>query len=148
MVDEFRSIRNNLLKAVVSTLKDSKISVKGMGSAFGDDEDDDFEDDEFREDPLLDSSFVKELIGTLFSKAGKSKDEIVNIVAREIGVAVAAAVKEPLKQLALHQRLQISFEFVPKDESKPTQKSPTKKSTSAKKKSPTSKSSAKRRKKT
>ncbi len=39
----------------------------------------------------------------------------MSIVAREIGVAVAAMLKEPLAALAKNQKLQISFEFVPKD---------------------------------
>jgi hypothetical protein len=54
------------------------------------------------------------LISALFARAGKSKDEVIHMVAREIGMAVAAMLKEPLALLAKHQKLQISFEFVPK----------------------------------
>ena len=113
MVDEFKSIRGSLLKAVMTTLKESSVSVKGV---LDDDYDEheDYDDDRAANNPL-DSRLIKELLGGVFAKAGKSKDEIVSIVAREIGMSVAAAIKEPLRMLAEHQRLQITFEFVDKN---------------------------------
>lgn len=62
----------------------------------------------------VDAKKAKALISALFARAGKSKDEVIHMVAREIGMAVAAMLKEPLALLAKHQKLQISFEFVPK----------------------------------
>lgn len=62
----------------------------------------------------VDAKTAKALISALFARAGKSKDEVIHMVAREIGMAVAAMLKEPLALLAKHQKLQISFEFVPK----------------------------------
>lgn len=101
MVDEFKTIRDNLFRALA-----------GAGS--GDNADDDDEADRTRGASPLDASAARALIGALFARAGKGKDEVVQIIAREIGAAVAAMLKEPLAQLAKHQKLQISFEFVPK----------------------------------
>jgi len=130
MADEFKGIRSNILKAVMSTLKDSSISVKGGLT------DDDFDDiDDHDRQGLLDAKVVRELLATVLSRAGKSKDELVNIIAREIGMSVAAAIKEPLKMLAENKRLQISLEFVDKHPKKPeADKKTTKKSTATKKK--------------
>lgn len=99
MVDEFKSIRDNLFKALTGL----------TGSPTGDD-DDDGEDEAAR----MDARTARALLQALFARAGKGKDEFVQIIAREIGMAVAAMLKEPLSQLAKHQKLQISFEFVPK----------------------------------
>lgn len=56
----------------------------------------------------------KELVASLAQWAGKSKDEIVTMVCREIGQATAAVLKEPLAQIIESQKVQITFEFVPK----------------------------------
>ena len=45
---------------------------------------------------------------------GKSKDEIVQVLCREIGVATAAVLKEPLNQVLENRKLQITMELVPK----------------------------------
>ena len=98
MVDEFKTIRDNLFKVLTGKREN------------GDDE-----DDAVFGSSVLDAGTAKALLAGIFARAGKSKDEVVGIVAREIGVAVAAMMKEPLSQLAKNQKLQISFEFVPKD---------------------------------
>lgn len=103
MVDEFKTIRDSLFRALT-----------GSGSEAGDDAGDEDDDDRSRGSSPLDASAARALIGALFARAGKGKDEVVQIIAREIGGAVAAMLKEPLAQLAKHQKLQISFEFVPK----------------------------------
>ena len=72
--------------------------------------------------------------------AGKGKDELVQILCREIGIATAAVFKEPLSQVLENRKLQITFEFVPKDE-EPAKKVKTTKST---KKSATKKKKAKK----
>jgi hypothetical protein len=108
MVDEFKSIRDNLFKALTGF----SVSVRsGDGQA---EDDAGGDDDEPRGRGAMDARAARALIGALFAKAGKGKDEIVQIVAREIGAAVAAMLKEPLTLLAKHQKLQISFELVPK----------------------------------
>ena len=103
MADEFKSIRDNLFRALV-------------GKSFGE-RSDGFDDAEAEEasGPGMDASAAKVLLGALFARAGKGKDEVVQTMAREVGMAVAAMLKEPLALLAKHQKLQISFEFVPKD---------------------------------
>lgn len=104
MVDEFKTIRDNLFKA-----------ISGLGASASDDSDDSDDSDEEISGPrLVDAKATRALLQALFARAGKGKDEVVQIIAREIGMAVAAMLKEPLSQLAKHQKLQISFEFVPK----------------------------------
>lgn len=101
MVDEFKTIRDNLFKAIT-----------GLGASASDDSDD--SDEDISGPRLVDAKATRALLQALFARAGKGKDEVVQIIAREIGMAVAAMLKEPLSQLAKHQKLQISFEFVPK----------------------------------
>ena len=98
MVDEFKSIRDNLFKALT-----------GLAGGTADEDDEDVDDG-----TRMDARTARALLQALFARAGKGKDEVVQIIAREIGMAVAAMLKEPLSQLAKHQKLQISFEFVPK----------------------------------
>lgn len=96
MVDDFKSLRDGLFRTLLGSLdEDDDESATGSKSR-------------------LDASATKALLGQIFARAGKGKDEVVQIIAREIGVAVAAMLKEPLAQLAKNQKLQISFEFVPK----------------------------------
>ena len=97
MADEFKSIRDSLFRALMGNFDDIDES-----------------DADAPRTGRLDSSTTKALLSAIFARAGKGKDEVVQIVAREIGVAVAAMLKEPLAQLADKQKLQISFEFVPK----------------------------------
>ncbi len=66
------------------------------------------------DDPKIDVRTAKDLIGTLASWAGKGKDEIVGVICREIGVAVAAMLKEPLTQVLENRKVQISIELIPK----------------------------------
>src|SRR5690606_38214243 len=114
MVDEFKSIRDNLLKA-----------LSGLAGS-SDELDEDYEESVERSASPIDASAAKAIIATVFARAGKGKDEIVQIIAREIGGAVAALLKEPLSQLAKNQKLQISFEFVPKSGAPNTKKKPRK----------------------
>ena len=104
MADEFKSIRENLFKALA-------------GRTFGE-RTDDYQDTEEGGSggPGMDAGAARALLGALFARAGKGKDEVVQVMARELGMAVAAMLKEPLAQLAKHQKLQISFEFVPKED--------------------------------
>jgi hypothetical protein len=60
---------------------------------------------------------IKDILGTIASIAGKGKDEVVQLLCREIGQAVAAMLKEPLTQVIENRKLRISLEFVPRNES-------------------------------
>jgi hypothetical protein len=108
MVDEIRSLKDNLLKVIAGIAT----APSADAEATEDDGEDDGEDS--GKSLLIDARTARALLGAIFTRAGKGKDEVVQIIAREIGVAVAAMLKEPLTQLAKHQKLQISFEFVPK----------------------------------
>jgi hypothetical protein len=57
---------------------------------------------------------IRELLGVAASWAGKGKDEVIQMVCREIGIATAAVLKEPLTQVVENQKLLITLEFSPK----------------------------------
>lgn len=103
MVDDFKTLKETLIKSVFTT-------VVGNGQE-GD-----------RQSP----SALRELISTLASIAGKGKDEIVQIISREIGIAVAGVIKEPMRQVLEDSKLKVTLELVPKDEG-PSKKGPAKK---------------------
>ena len=106
-MDEIRSLRDSLFKVLTG---------KSAGREI-DDEDESSPDDDGDGGgggSLLDARAAKALLGALFARAGKSKDDVVQVLAREIGVAIAAMLKEPLGELAKHHKLTISFELVPK----------------------------------
>lgn len=82
----------------------------------------------------LDFKSGREFIATLASWAGKGKDEMVQLICREIGVATAAVLKEPLSQILENRKLQLTLELVPKEVSKKkSSKSRSRKKTSTKK---------------
>ncbi len=62
------------------------------------------------------SRLARDAINQVLSKAGKGKDDLILIVGREIGLAVAAMLKEPLDQLVEGKKLRISLELVSKDD--------------------------------
>lgn len=123
MVDDLKSLKDSLLKTLVQGIG----TVAGAGSAAGDRDtvaDPDAAtdaDDEFGARSGRDSNLAKDLIVTLLTRAGKGKDEVVQILGREIGSAIAAMLRKPLSELARNQRLQVTFEFVPKSSSAPKQ---------------------------
>jgi hypothetical protein len=104
MVDDLKSLKDNLFKVLAGRNQG--------GDDMADDDSDD--DDSETEGSFIDSSAARAVISTIFARAGKSKDDVVQILAREIGMAVAGMLKQPLSELAKHQKLQITFEFVPK----------------------------------
>lgn len=119
MADDFKSIRENLFKAVIGGISESRGKMT-------------------EEEAAADSiASLRTLFGTITARAGKGKDEVVQILAREIGIAVAAMLREPLSELAKHQRLQVTFELVPKSghvKAEKTSKAPAKKKVSKRKK--------------
>lgn len=56
---------------------------------------------------------AKEVFSNLAGLAGKGKDELIQILCREIGQATASVLKEPLAQLLKDKKLQLTIEFVP-----------------------------------
>ena len=61
-------------------------------------------------------SIVKELVGGAVKNAGKSKDDLIHTLGREIGLAWAAVLKEPFEKLLKNKSIQITIELVSKDE--------------------------------
>ncbi|MBF0100215.1 MAG: hypothetical protein HQK77_04835 [Desulfobacterales bacterium] len=59
---------------------------------------------------------IRELIVELIEKLNKSKDELVTMFGREIGVAMAAVIKEPLSLFADNKKIQITIEVISKDD--------------------------------
>jgi predicted hydrocarbon binding protein len=102
MVDDFRSLRDGLRRALLG-----QMSFQSEADSGSDDRDD-----------QTSADVLKALLGALFARAGKGKDEVVQIIGREIGQAIAAMLREPLSKIAENQKLQISFELVPKNESR------------------------------
>ncbi|MBF0117872.1 MAG: hypothetical protein HQK79_03500 [Desulfobacterales bacterium] len=66
-----------------------------------------------REDNLVYNT-LRDFLVVAWDTAGKSKDELIKILGQEIGVAIAAVLKEPLSQLTESKKLQITVELVPK----------------------------------
>jgi uncharacterized protein YggU (UPF0235/DUF167 family) len=62
-----------------------------------------------------DEDRIPELLTGLLSKAGRGKDEVVQALAREFGLALAAVLKHPLEEMLRDRQLRITFELVPKD---------------------------------
>lgn len=93
MTEDFKNLRDSLFKTV--------FSIKG-GEGKG----------------PSSSLSLREMIGTLASIAGKGKDEIVQMISREIGLAVAAMLKEPLNQTLAQKKLKITLELVPRNSEK------------------------------
>lgn len=57
---------------------------------------------------------LRELITSIASWAGKGKDEVIQIIGREIGQAVAAMLREPLARAIEGQKLRVTFEILAK----------------------------------
>ena len=110
MVDDLKNVRKQVFKLVTSNL--------GLGK-----------DDE--------SISLRDVLSTVAQIAGKGKDDVVNILCKEIGVAIAAMLKEPLNDVLETKELRVSFELVSKnkDSADKTTKKKTKKSSAKTKKS-------------
>lgn len=64
-----------------------------------------------------DGAGTRDLVWGLLSKAGRSKDEVIQILGREIGLALAAVLAKPLEQMTESKRVRITVELVPKAKS-------------------------------
>jgi hypothetical protein len=60
---------------------------------------------------------IKELFAGLLKSAGKGKNEVISVLGREMGLAFAAVVKEPLQKIVDSKAVNINFkiELVDKD---------------------------------
>ncbi len=65
-----------------------------------------------------DDSTARDLVLGLLTKAGRSKDEVIQILGREIGLALAAVLAKPLEQMTESKRVRITVELVPKSTKK------------------------------
>jgi hypothetical protein len=63
---------------------------------------------------------LRDTLLTFVSLAGKGKDEVLQVLARETGTAIAALLHQPLADLAKHNRLQVTIELVPKSKGSPS----------------------------
>lgn len=99
MVDELKALKDSLFRVVSAGILDPK-------------------DDGTRKGGLLDLNLrgAKDILGSLAAIAGQGKDEIVHIVCREIGNAVANMLKEPVTQILEGRKLQVTIELVPTNE--------------------------------
>lgn len=61
---------------------------------------------------------TRDILLGLLSKAGRSKDEVIQTLGREIGLALAAVLAKPLEQLTETKRVRITVELVPKAKKK------------------------------
>ncbi len=75
---------------------------------------------------ILDLKNVRELVGTLASWAGQSKDEVIQMMCKEIGMAVASTLKEPIAQALEGRKLQFTMQLLPRDSKSKTAKQKTK----------------------
>ncbi|WP_141731774.1 hypothetical protein [Oligoflexus tunisiensis] len=62
-------------------------------------------------------SGAKEFLTAMASWAGKGKDELVQVICREIGTATAMVLKEPLGKLLENKKIHITIELVPHEDS-------------------------------
>lgn len=69
-----------------------------------------------------DGAGARDLVLGLLSKAGRSKDEVIQILGREIGFALAAVLAKPLEQMTESKRIKITLELVPKAKKKTIKK--------------------------
>jgi hypothetical protein len=63
----------------------------------------------------IDTNLTRDIVINFLSKAGKGKDEFVQVLGREIGLALAAVLEKPLSQLAENNRISVTIELEPKD---------------------------------
>lgn len=73
------------------------------------------------------ASGAKDMFSNLAGLAGKGKDELIQSICREIGLATAAVLKEPIAHLLKDRKLQVTIEFVPvkNNNDKEREKAPT-----------------------
>lgn len=97
-VDEWKLLAERFAKTLFS-------SIRG-----GNEDEDDGED----QGGKLNRDIWSQTLG----RAGRGKDELIRILGREIGLAAAAVLAEPLARFANNKQLRITIELVPRSEEK------------------------------
>jgi hypothetical protein len=59
-------------------------------------------------------NLLRDTLLTFVARAGKGKDEVLQVLARETGAAIASLLKQPLRDLAFNHRVKVTIELVPK----------------------------------
>lgn len=62
----------------------------------------------------IEGSIRNDFVNALFNKAGRGKDELIQILGKEIGSALAAMLKEPLNDIIKDKKISMSIEIVDK----------------------------------
>jgi 5-carboxymethyl-2-hydroxymuconate isomerase len=86
MVDDLKNIRNQLFKAAMGAVS----GISGSKDT---------------------AATLRDTVASLATLAGKGKDEIVQMISREIGQAVAGVIKEPILEIIRERKLQITIEL-------------------------------------
>lgn len=70
------------------------------------------------ESSTVNLNLLRDTLLTFVARAGKGKDEVLQVLARETAATIAALLKQPLadfgKDLAHNHRIQLTIELVPK----------------------------------
>jgi hypothetical protein len=66
---------------------------------------------------LDDGTNAQKIVLGLLSKAGRSKDEVIQILGREIGLALAAVLAKPLEKMTESKQLRVTIDLIPKSNS-------------------------------
>lgn len=61
----------------------------------------------------IERKIASELVSGVLSRLEKSKDEIIRLFCRELGIAMAGILKEPLQRLSESRKIQVTIEIVP-----------------------------------
>ncbi len=79
-------------------------------------------------------NLLRDTLLTFVARAGKGKDEVLQILARETGAAIAGLLKQPLADfladVTKHHRLQVTLELVPKSKGSASRNEKTRKKSS------------------
>ncbi len=92
MIDDVKVLTERLLKSLLLSVAGSKQNSEDS----------------------IDYNALRDILVLLIEKFGKSKDDVIQILGREIGFAIAAVLKEPAGQLVESKRLVVSIELEPK----------------------------------
>lgn len=106
MAEDKKGLRDQVLKTLLNSIGsfvEDKLDQEGDGDG-----------EPGSPNGRIDFRTAKELLSMLAGWAGKGKDEVVQVLCREIGVAVASVVREPMNQVLENRKLQITLELVPK----------------------------------
>lgn len=133
VVEELKSIKYSVFKTLLASLQVAET------------EDEDTVAPEKQSEKHKENKLARDLLNALLFKAGQSKNEVVQILGKEMGTALAAMLKGPLGQVVENRALRITVELVPKDDQNDSQaSSSSNKRSSSSKATSSAKSSRKR----